>query len=48
MEVVYSIDNMGVIVDNSSMYNQAAVTLVQWLSTMFVHFWKQAPNLAHW
>ena len=22
--------------------------IVQWLSTMFVHFWKQAPNLAHW
>ena len=21
--------------------------IVQWLSTMFVHFWKQAPNLAY-
>ena len=26
----------------------SSVDIVQWLSTMFVHFWKQAPNLAHW
>ena len=24
------------------------LVIVQWLSTMCVHYWKQAPNLAYW
>ena len=27
--------------------DQTAI-LVQWFNSMFVHFWKQAPNLAYW
>ena len=33
---------------NEWLLKVASLGIVQWLSTMFVHFWKQAPNLAHW
>ena len=31
-----------------SSFSKEYTEYVQWLSTMFVHFWNQAPNLAHW